>query len=98
MDAAMPYYVYMVTNRKHGTLYVGITNDLIRRIHEHRARECPGFTKRYNLDKLVFFEVHDGPREAIRREKNIKRWNRAWKDQLIEDDNPDWRDLYGEIV
>ncbi len=94
----MPHYVYMMTNRKHGTLYVGVTNDLVRRLHEHRLGQSPGFTKKYNLDKLVFLEVYDRPREAIRREKTIKRWNRTWKDQLIAEENPDWRDLHGDIA
>ena len=94
----MPYYVYMMTNRKHGTLYVGATNHWVRRLHEHRLGQSPGFTKRYNLDKLVFLEVHDRPREAIRREKTIKRWNRTWKGQLIAEENPDWRDLQGDIA
>ena len=85
-------------NRKDGVLYVGVTNDLIRRVYEHRTKPVSGFTKRYNLDKLVYFETHDRPREAIQREKNIKHWGRAWKVELIERGNPDWCDLYEEIA
>ena len=91
-------FVYIVTNRPRGTLYVGVTNDLVRRIHEHRTHAMPGFTDRYNLTHLVHFETFDGPEEAIRREKALKRWNRAWKVELIEASNPDWRDLWEEIA
>ena len=91
-------FVYIVTNRPRGTLYVGVTNDLVRRIHEHRTHAVPGFTDRYNLTRLVHFEIFDGPEEAIRREKALKRWNRAWKVELIEASNPDWRDLWEEIA
>ena len=91
-------FVYMMTNKPDGTLYVGVTNDLVRRVHEHRTHAVKGFTDRYNLERLVWFEHHDHPAEAIRREKALKGWNRAWKVDLIEKTNPDWRDLRDEIV
>ncbi len=90
-------YVYMMTNRPKGTLYLGVTNDLVRRAHEHRSHGIKGFTDRYNLERLVWFEEHKEPAEAIRREKALKRWNRAWKIDLIEKTNPDWQDLWDEI-
>jgi putative endonuclease len=91
-------FVYMMTNRPDGTLYIGVTSDLVRRVHEHRTHAVKGFKDRYNLERLVWFEPHDGPTEAIRREKALKGWNRAWKVDLIEKDNPGWRDLWDEIV
>lgn len=91
-------FVYMMTNKPDGTLYTGVTNDLIRRAHEHRTHMTKGFTDRYNLERLVWFEQHEEPGEAIRREKAIKRWNRAWKVDLIEAQNPNWRDLWSEIA
>ena len=86
--------VYIVTDVPHGTLYVGVTTDLIRRIAQHRAGEIDGFTKRYGLKRLVYFEAHDDINEAIKREKRFKKWPRAWKVRLIAQDNPDWCDLY----
>ena len=91
-------YVYIVTNKPHGTLYIGVTSDLMRRIWQHRVHAVPGFTDRYNLERLVWFEMHDNPIEAIRREKALKRWNRAWKIELIEKANPGWRDLWDKIA
>ncbi|MEM1302220.1 MAG: GIY-YIG nuclease family protein [Pseudomonadota bacterium] len=91
-------FVYLMTNKPNGTLYIGVTNDLVRRVHEHRTHAIKGFTDRYNLTRLVWFEQQDEPREAIRREKALKRWNRAWKIALIEKTNPIWRDLWDEIV
>ena len=78
------YWVYILTNVPRGTLYVGVTNDLIRRTHEHRDGSVRGFSKRYNLKMLVYFEQYDTPHEAIQREKNIKHWSRSWKLQLVE--------------
>ena len=94
----MAYYVYMLANRKQGTLYIGVTNDLIRRIYEHKEGLVESFTKRYGVDRLVYFETHDSIEAAIVREKKLKHWKRDWKTDLIERDNPDWRDLYPEIV
>ena len=91
-------YVYMVTNRRGGTLYVGVTSDLVRRVHEHRTHATSGFTDRYNLTRLVWFETHEGPMEAIRREKRLKHWLRDWKVALIEHENPDWRDLWQDLA
>ncbi|EKE72929.1 MULTISPECIES: GIY-YIG nuclease family protein [Oceanibaculum] len=90
----MPYYTYILASKPGGTLYIGTTNDLIRRIHEHREAAVPGFTKRYKIHHLVYFEEHATSEQAIRREKRLKTWLRIWKVQLIETDNPDWNDLY----
>ena len=94
----MSCWVYIVTNTSRGTLYVGVTNDLVRRIHEHRGEVTDGFTKRYGLKRLVYFEQHPTAPNAIQREKNIKKWPRQWKVDLIVRDNPEWRDLYDDIV
>jgi putative endonuclease len=91
-------WIYILTNRPDGTLYVGVTNDLVRRIHEHRSGEADGFTKRYSLKRLVYFEQHDTIALAIQREKNMKRWPRAWKARLINERNREWRDLYDELL
>jgi putative endonuclease len=92
------FYVYLLASRKQGTLYLGVTRDLVRRIYQHREKLTPGFTSRYDIRRLVWFEVYDDPVNAIEREKEIKKWRRAWKIALIEKDNPDWRDLYPEIT
>jgi putative endonuclease len=92
------YFVYMLTNKPRGTLYVGVTNDLVRRVYEHREGAVPGFTKRYTLKQLVHFECYDDPMTAIQREKNIKHWSRAWKLDLVASSNPQWRDLYNDIT
>ena len=91
------YYVYLMANRKHGTLYLGVTNDLVRRGYEHKQKAVLGFTSKYGVDRLVWFETHDEPVAAITREKAIKKWRRDWKIRLIEQDNPDWSDLY-EVI
>jgi putative endonuclease len=88
------FYVYILANRKNGTLYVGVTNDLNRRASKHRAGQGAIFTKKYDVTKLVYFEVFDRITDAIDREKELKKWRRAWKVALIEKDNPDWKDLY----
>ena len=93
----MAYYVYMLANRKQGILYIGVTNDLIRRVYEHREGSVESFTKRYGIDRLVYFETHDSIEVAIVREKKLKHWKRDWKTDLIEHDNPDWGDLYPEL-
>ncbi len=93
-----PMWVYIVTNRPHGTLYIGVTNDLITRADQHRRHAVTGFTDRYNLERLVHFEAFDAPEPAIRREKQLKRWNRAWKTALIEEANPHWDDLWARIA
>ena len=91
-------WVYIITNRPNGTLYVGVTSDLARRVWEHRQDVADGFTKRYGLKRLVFAERHESIRAAIQREKNIKHWPRAWKVRLILAANPDWDDLYDQIA
>jgi putative endonuclease len=98
MRTAASCYVYIMTNRQDGPLYVGVTNDLLRRVGEHRSRQVPGFTARYNLTRLVYYEVHETAPLAIQREKNLKHWSRAWKVALIEQNNPEWRDLFDEIA
>jgi putative endonuclease len=91
-------WVDIMTNRPNGTLYVGVTNDVVRRAFEHRTGVGAAFTKRYGLNKLVYAERHDGFTNAIQREKNIKDWPRAWKIRLIRGQNPDWSDLYDTLV
>ena len=91
-------YVYILTKKPNGVLYVGVTNDLIRRIHEHRTGAVAGFTKRYDLKTLVYFVQFDDIRTAIQREHNIKHWSRAWKVRTILAANPDWIDLYDSIT
>jgi len=92
------FYVYILASRKHGTIYVGVTNDLVRRVYEHKQKLVPGFTKDYGVDKLVYYEIFDDPESAIVREKRLKRWKRDWKISLIETSNPNWEDLYLEII
>jgi putative endonuclease len=88
------FYVYIMTNRIYGTLYIGVTNDITRRVWEHKEGVVAGFTKRYGLKMLVYFEEFESISDAIRREKRLKQWNRAWKIALIEKQNPYWEDLY----
>jgi len=94
----MPGYVYILTNRRHGALYIGVTNDILRRVHEHRTGVADGFSKSHELHRLVFFETHETVPLAIEREKQLKRWKRDWKIGLIEELNPDWNDLYPGIT
>jgi putative endonuclease len=91
-------WVYIMTNRPNGTLYVAVTNDIVRRTSEHRTGHNSGFTKRYCLHCLVHYEWHEDIRAAIQREKNIKEWPWAWKTRLIMQTNPDWRDLYPDLL
>jgi putative endonuclease len=93
----MAYYVYLLASKKHGTLYLGVTNDLVRRVYEHRTKVSGGFAARYDVDKLVWFEIHDDAITAITREKELKNWRRDWKIRLIEEQNPEWVDLYPGI-
>jgi putative endonuclease len=93
----MAYFVYILASRRNGTLYIGITSDLLRRIGEHRAGLVPGFTARYGVKLLVHYEEYAEVRDAIQREKNLKRWNRAWKIALIEKHNSQWRDLFDDL-
>lgn len=89
---------YILCSRPNGTLYVGVTSNLLKRIWEHRENLVEGFTKKYAVHRLVYFELHDRMEEAIIREKRIKKWNRKWKIRLIKEFNPTWRDLYVELA
>jgi len=91
-------YIYFLTNKPNGVLYIGVTNDLIRRVYEHRTGAVEGFTRRFGLKRLVYFETFEDIQTAIQREKNIKHWSRAWKVRLIHQDNPQWLDLYDTLV
>ncbi|SDT39839.1 GIY-YIG nuclease family protein [Bradyrhizobium canariense] len=93
----MSYYVYLLASRKHGTLYLGVTSDIVRRGYEHRSKAIGGFTTKYGVDKLVWFEIYDDIATAIAREKELKKWRRDWKIRLIEEQNPEWVDLYPGI-
>jgi putative endonuclease len=95
MDAA---WVYILASQKNGTLYVGVTSNLPARIWQHKQEQTEGFTSKYDVKLLVYFERHDRMLDAITREKQIKKWNRAWKLRLIETANPEWRDLFDEIA
>jgi putative endonuclease len=97
MEAAV-FYVYIMTNRMYGTLYVGVTNDIVRRAWEHREALVGGFTKKYGLKLLVYYEEFQSISDAIHREKRLKHWNRAWKMALIEKTNPNWDDLYPSLA
>ncbi len=93
------YYVYILANKRNGTIYIGVTNNLIKRILEHKNKLYDNsFTKKYNIDKLVYYEVYDSIEEAIQREKQLKIWNRKWKIDLIENINKEWRDLYFDLL
>ncbi len=91
------YYVYILTNRTEKVMYIGVTNDLQRRIYEHKNGLCEGFTKKYNVDKLVYFEETTDVESAIAREKQLKRWRREKKDRLVETKNPNWNDLSDKL-
>ena len=92
------YWVYILASRIGGTLYIGVTNDLVRRVYEHKMKYVEGFTRKYEVDRLVYFERYVDVEAAILREKRLKKWNRAWKIRLIEDLNPNWDDLYPQIA
>ena len=91
------YYVYILASKRNGTLYVGVTSDLKKRIYEHREKMVDGFTKEHNIKKLVYFESTTDVRCAITREKQLKKWNREWKIRQIEEMNPNWEDLYKQL-
>jgi putative endonuclease len=97
-DVDKQFYVYILASRRNGTLYTGVTSDLIRRVWQHKQGLVEGFTKKYGVKSLVYFEVHQTALSAIAREKQFKKWKREWKLNLIEETNPDWRDLYDGIV
>ncbi len=91
------YYLYILASKRNGTLYIGVTNDLIKRIYQHKNNLIPGFTSQYNIHALVYYETYNNINDAISREKQMKTWQRNWKIKLIEKDNPMWKDLYGEL-
>ena len=88
------YYIYILANKRNGTLYIGVTSNLVKRVYEHKNNIIDGFTKKYSIHKLVYYEITDDIESAIRREKQLKKWNRKWKINLIENSNPKWIDLY----
>lgn len=89
-----PFHVYLLTNKLNGTLYIGVTNDLKRRVFEHKQHLVKGFTQKYKFNKLVYLEEYEDVKEAIAREKQLKKWHRAWKIKLVEEQNRNWIDLY----
>jgi putative endonuclease len=91
------FYVYILANKRNGTLYLGVTSDLVKRVWEHKNGSVEGFTKKYGVKMLVYYEIHESSKNAIKREKQIKKWRRAWKLKLIEEKNSQWRDLYMNI-
>ena len=92
------YYVYILASERNGTLYVGVTSNLIKRVWQHKSGEVPGFTSEYKVHQLVYYEMHDDILMALKREKNLKAWKRAWKLGLIDHNNPDWQDFYLSLV
>jgi putative endonuclease len=92
------YFVYILASKKNGTLYIGVINDLIKRIHQHKDNLVEVFTQKYSVHKLVYYEVFKNINDAITREKNIKKWKRKWKIELIEELNPNWKDLYYTLM
>jgi putative endonuclease len=94
----MAYFVYLMASKRSGTLYLGVTNDLARRAYEHKSKQNYGFTRRYGVDRLVWYEEFGDVNDAIDREKTMKKWRRAWKIALIEDMNPEWKDLYDGLA
>jgi len=94
----MNSYIYILTNKPNGTLYIGVTSDLIKRVYEHKNNIHDGFSKKYNTKNLVYYEVYENIEEAIKKEKQLKKWNRDWKIKLISDFNPQWDDLYERIL
>ena len=92
------YFVYILASKRNGTLYVGITSNLVKRAWEHKNDLVDGFTKKYKVHKLVYYESYESPAEAIAREKQLKWWKRKWKEELIEEVNPEWKDLFEKLV
>ena len=92
------YYVYILASKENGTLYIGVTNNLIKRVYEHKQGLIEGFSKKYNVHRLVYYEITNDVNSAIYREKCLKKWNRAWKIRLIKESNPFWEDLYKDLL
>jgi len=97
MTMEKQFYVYILANKRNGTLYLGVTSDLVKRVWQHKNGWVQGFTKKYGVKKLVYYEIHETAENAITREKQLKKWRRAWKLKLIEEQNSQWRDLYDDI-
>ena len=95
---AKQYYIYIMTNKINTVLYIGVTSDLIRRVYEHKTKLIKGFTEKYNINKLVYFEATNDISGVITKEKQLKKWKRAWKEKLINEKNPEWRDLYNDLI
>jgi len=91
-------FVYIMSNKQDGVLYIGVTSDIVKRVYEHKNGFVDGFTKQYNLKNLVYYEVYDDIEEAIKREKQLKNWHREWKTELVNKQNPHWEDLYDSIL
>jgi putative endonuclease len=91
------YYIYILTNKNKTVLYIGVTNDLTRRVYEHKNKLLKGFTNKYNIDLLIYFEIFNDIKEAIQREKRLKEWKREWKENLINSFNPEWKDLFLDL-
>jgi putative endonuclease len=91
------YFVYILASKKNGVLYIGVTNELVRRVYEHKNNMIKGFTKKYNVHRLIYYETFNDPYHAIQREKRLKKWNRDWKIRLIKIVNPEWKDLYDTL-
>ena len=91
------FYLYILASKRNGTLYIGVTSDLVQRIWQHKNKLVEGFTEKYNVNKLVYYEAHSDAESAITRERQMKKWRRAWKMRLIEGRNPEWRDLFSDI-
>ncbi len=91
------YFVYILTNQRHTVLYIGVTSDLVKRVYEHKIKAVKGFTEKYNVDKLVYYEMTGDVESAIKCEKNMKEWKREWKENRINEMNPEWKDLYSDI-
>jgi len=92
------YYVYILASKKNGTLYIGVTNNVLKRVYEHKNNLIEGFTQKYGVHNLVYYECYNDIYDAIAREKRIKKWKRQWKIELIEKDNPKWKDLYFDVI
>ena len=92
------YYVYILASKRNGTLYIGVTNDLVRRVYEHKNDLVDGFAKKYAVHRLVYYERYEDVEETILREKRLKKWRRQWKVDLIEEENPEWKDLYEDLL
>ena len=95
---AKKYYVYILASKRNGTLYTGVTSNLIQLVWQHKHGVVQGFTRKYNVKTLVYYELHENSESALAREKKIKKWRRAWKLGLIENSNPEWRDIYKDIL